>query len=191
METADYQQYLVELSKGLREFRCVLLAYALMPNHVHLVLRDPEEHLSQFMHAMNTRYTRYFNHRYGRVGHLYQGRFHARLVDRDAYLLEVTRYVHLNPVRARMVSRPEDYPWSSYRHYVRAERLMLELVEPTFVWSLMSQDYSQQSSRYREFVEAMSLQQFPSWERRLRRLKLIGSVRVARQLSEAEVPGTS
>lgn len=106
-DDADYQRYLQEILRCHHEHGCTLLAYALMSNHVHLVLQDHHISLSRYMQVLNARYTRYFNVRHARVGHLYQGRFFSRFVDRDAYLLEVTRYVHLNPVRAGLVERPE------------------------------------------------------------------------------------
>jgi REP element-mobilizing transposase RayT len=155
---ADYRRYLVELGQGLQEYSCDLLAYALMPNHVHLVLKDHQALLSRLMQVFNAGFTRYFNKRHTRVGHLYQGRFHATLVDRDAYLLEVTRYVHLNPVRAGLVGRPEEYPWSSYRVYIGAERATEQpFLKPTFVWSLISANATEQPLRYRGFVETASV----------------------------------
>jgi REP element-mobilizing transposase RayT len=90
-------------------------AYCLMPNHYHLVMQTPEPNLSHGMRQLNGVYTQRFNRRHDRVGHLFQGRFQALLVEREAHLLELTRYVVLNPVRGEMVSDPEDYPWSSLR----------------------------------------------------------------------------
>ena len=113
-EPSDYQQYLIELLNARRRHPCRVFAFALMTNHVHLVLQAlPEGNLSELMREVNGSYTRYVNGRYRRVGHLYQGRFYSNLIDREAYLLEVTRYVHLNPVRAGMVAKPEDWRWSS------------------------------------------------------------------------------
>lgn len=86
-----------------------------MTNHVHLVVETPEANLSRGMHWLNTSYVGWFNHRHKRSGHLFQGRFHSVLIEKSAYFTEVLRYVVLNPVRARMVARPEDYRWSSYR----------------------------------------------------------------------------
>ena len=85
-----------------------------MTNHYHLVAETVEGNLSQGMRHLNGVYTQASNRRHGRNGHLFQGRFKGIVVDRDAYLLELTRYVVLNPVRARMVEAPEQWPWSSY-----------------------------------------------------------------------------
>jgi DNA-directed RNA polymerase specialized sigma24 family protein len=86
-----------------------------MDNHYHLLVQTPEGNLSKGMRQLNGVYTQASNRRHGRVGHLFQGRFKAILVDREAYLLELARYVVLNPVRARVVRRAIDWPWSSYR----------------------------------------------------------------------------
>jgi len=85
-----------------------------MDNHYHFVVEIAEGNLSKGMRQLNGIYTQYFNRQYNRVGHVFQGRYKAILVEKDAYLLELSRYVVLNPVRARMVNQIEDWPWSSY-----------------------------------------------------------------------------
>ncbi len=89
-------------------------AYCLMDNHYHLLIETPEGDLSRGMRQLNGIYTQRFNRRHGRAGHVFQGRFKAIVVDRDSYLLELCRYVVLNPIRAGMVSQVERYDWSSY-----------------------------------------------------------------------------
>ena len=111
---ADRQGWLDVLALGLERFDAQALAYCLMGNHYHLVLHTRQPNLSLLMRHLNGVYTQDYNRRHGKVGHLFQGRFKAILVDRDAYLLEVCRYVELNPVRARMVDDPATWPWSSY-----------------------------------------------------------------------------
>jgi putative transposase len=86
-----------------------------MTNHFHLLLETPDANLSKAIHQFNSVYTQAFNRRHGRVGHVLQGRFKSIVVDWDAYLLELCRYIVLNPVRAGMVKEPGKYPWSSYR----------------------------------------------------------------------------
>lgn len=112
---ADRLEFLSVLEKVLARFSWLLHAYCLMGNHYHLMIQTAEANLSAGMRQLNGIYTQRFNRRYRRAGHVFQGRFKAILVDRDSYLLELSRYVVLNPVRARMVSRPQDYRWSSYR----------------------------------------------------------------------------
>lgn len=92
-----------------------LHAYCLMSNHLHLLVETPETNLSTAMRQLNGVYTQAFNRRHDRVGHVLQGRFKAIVVERESYLLELARYVVLNPVRARLTRKPETYAWSSYR----------------------------------------------------------------------------
>ncbi len=99
-----------------------LHAFVLMTNHDHLFVETPEPNLSAGMQYLNGSDTSYFNHRHSRAGHLFQGRIKANLIEEDGYFLQVSRYLHLNPVRANLVARPEDYRWSNYRGYQRARQ---------------------------------------------------------------------
>jgi putative transposase len=105
------------LARGLDQYAIVLHAYCWMKNHVHMALQVREEPLSKLMQNISQRYTWWFNKRHDRVGHVFQGRYKAVLVDKDAYLKELIRYIHLNPVRAGMVTDPLDYPRSSHAAY--------------------------------------------------------------------------
>ena len=122
VDDADRAMFLALLDDACERFDAALLAYCLMGNHYHLVLTTRRANLSQLMRQLNGVYTQRFNRRHGKVGHVFQGRFNAILVDRDEYLLAVCRYVDLNPVRAGIVKAPGDWPWSSYRaHTGQAE----------------------------------------------------------------------
>lgn len=101
-----------------------LHAFVLMDNHEHLFVETPEANLSAGMQLLNGSYTSYFNRRHGRAGHLFQGRYKGHLIEEEGYYLEASRYIHLNPVRARMVQRPEEWSWSSYPGYQRARRAL-------------------------------------------------------------------
>jgi REP-associated tyrosine transposase len=114
----DRQALLQVLGQALERFDATCFAYCLMPNHYHFVLETRRANLSRLMRHVNGVYTQRCNRRHENVGHLFQGRFKAILVDRDAYLLEVCRYVDLNPVRAQLVKREQDWHWSSYRAHV-------------------------------------------------------------------------
>jgi len=115
----DYQRFLQCLKEGVELFAVELYSYCLMPNHYHVFLCTPRGNLSRFMHWLGTAYTTWFNQRHRRQGHLFQGRYKAHLVESEAYFWEVSRYIHLNPVRAGLVERPEQWQWSSYRGYYR------------------------------------------------------------------------
>ncbi|MDF2176713.1 transposase [Aliiglaciecola sp. CAU 1673] len=115
-QDADYQRFIQLLEDVCKRFNWRIYAYCLMPNHYHLLVETPEANLSRGMRQLNGVYTQKFNRVHKRVGHLFQGRFKAILVDKDSYLLELSRYIVLNPVRANgLANSPEEWPWSSYR----------------------------------------------------------------------------
>ena len=115
---ADYQAYLDRLEKYRVRYRLRIYAYCLMPNHVHLLVETGSTPLAKFMQGLQQSYTQYFNWRYGKVGHLFQGRYKAIICERDQYLLALVRYIHLNPVRAKLTTRPERYPYSGHKSYL-------------------------------------------------------------------------
>lgn len=114
----DREKFLEYLESATVRYRAVVHAYCLMSNHYHLLLETPAGNLPQIMRHINGAYTTYFNVKRKRAGHLFQGRYRAILVELDKYATGLSRYIHLNPVRAGMVTRPEEYRWSSYRNYI-------------------------------------------------------------------------
>ena len=114
---ADRERFLGYLASATERYGAAVHVWCLMTNHYHLLMETPEGNLSRIMRHINGAYTNYFNTKRRRAGHLFQGRYKAILVDRDAYALELSRYIHLNPIRAGMSQRPEEYVWSSYRNY--------------------------------------------------------------------------
>ena len=114
IDDRDRETFLTCLSEVVVRLGWLCHAYCLMDNHYHLLIETPDGNLSQGMRQLNGVYTQRFNRRHQRVGHLFQGRYKAILVERDSYLLELCRYVVLNPVRAKMTKHIERYPWSSY-----------------------------------------------------------------------------
>ncbi len=111
----DRLNFLNTLQHVNRRYNWICHAYCLMTNHYHLLVETPDGNLSLGMRQLNGVYTQLFNKLHGRTGHLFQGRYKAILIQKDSHLLEVCRYVVLNPARAKMVEQPEDYAWSSYR----------------------------------------------------------------------------
>lgn len=114
-DDADRERFLAVLAEACEQYRWRCHAYCLMSNHYHLLVETLEATLSAGMKSVNGIYTQSYNCRHSRVGHLFQGRFKAILVERESYLLELARYIVLNPVRARMVRDASEWPWSSYR----------------------------------------------------------------------------
>ena len=123
LDDDDRAAFLGFLGRCVQRFDWILAAYVLMSNHFHLVVQLESENLSRGLQWLNSAYPQYFNRRHDRVGHLLQGRPGIRLIDHENYAREVLRYVVLNPVRARIAARPEDYEWSSHR-------AVLGVVEP-------------------------------------------------------------
>jgi len=114
LDDEDRHLFLVCFGEIVARLGWLCHAYCLMDNHYHLLIETPDGNLSEGMRQLNGVYTQRFNRRHRRVGHLFQGRFKAIVVERDSYLLELCRYVVLNPLRARRVKHIEHYPWSSY-----------------------------------------------------------------------------
>lgn len=151
----DYQIYLAMMKEALEEHECVVHAYALMPNHVHL-LASPRNTTAPagLMKQIGQRYVQYINRRYNRVGTLWQGRYHSSLVDGDGYFLTCQRYIELNPVRAGIVVHPVDYEWSSYRVHAHGEDS--EIVVPHDLYSGIGPDVNSRKERYRAmFMEPL------------------------------------
>jgi hypothetical protein len=122
-----------------------------MPNHYHFVLETRRANLSRLMRHVNGVYTQKCNRRHDSVGHMFQGRFKAILVDRDSYLLEVCRYVDLNPVRAQLVKRQQDWHWSSYRAHVGLDHRP-QWLNSVALWRQLAQSDASGKRRYAEFV---------------------------------------
>lgn len=145
---ADRDRFLGYLESATERYGAVVHVWCLMGNHYHLLMETPEGNLSQIMRHINGAYTNYFNTKRRRAGHLFQGRYKAILVEQDAYALELSRYIHLNPVQAGMSSRPEDYAWSSYRNYVG------EHIAPAWLRRKeILEQFGGDEHRYRGFVE--------------------------------------
>ncbi|WP_136524330.1 transposase [Geomonas ferrireducens] len=132
-EVDRYKFYLL-LQEGIERFGHSILSFCLMTNHVHLLCQVSDVPLSRIIQNLAFRYTRWINWRQKRVGHLFQGRYRAILVDADEYLLQLTSYIHLNPIRANLVKDPSAYPWSSHRAYVGKEVLPWLRMEPVLAY---------------------------------------------------------
>ena len=150
LDERDLKKFLSYLSEYKLRFRFRLYAYALMKSHFHLLAEVEEAPLSRIMQSLLFRYTRYFNWRYGKIGHLFQGRYRAILCDKDVYLLELVRYIHLNPVRAKLVSLPEDYRWTGHSEYLGKAKN--ELLDKDLILGQFSKNEPEARRRYREFV---------------------------------------
>ncbi len=152
-DDGDRTKRLEWLRRTVETYGWRLHAFVLLTNHEHLFVETPEANLSAGMQFLNGSYTSYFNRRHRRAGHLFQGRFKGHLIEEDGYFFDVSRYIHLNPVRAKMVLRPEEYRWSSYPGYVQA-RKALEWVTYARVLGEFGADHQRPRRAYAGFVRS-------------------------------------
>lgn len=148
---SDYDRFKEYLLEAQEKFGYRLHCYVLMGNHYHLVIETPNGNMNKVLHYVNGSYATYTNKKRNRSGHLWQGRYKGILIDREAYLLELSRYLHLNPVRAGMVEKPEDYRQSSYRSYLGTRKEAI--VTTGLILGMVSEDGKTARRGYREYVE--------------------------------------
>jgi len=151
-DDADHTKFLELLTRVVEEKQVVCHAHCLMTNHYHLVATTRAPNLSNTVRQLNGEYARWWNHRHGHVGHVFQGRFKAQVVQDDRYLLTVCRYVVLNPVRAGLVELPEQWAWSSYRATAGLAPVPAFLC-PQSVWQYMGPE-GEATLLYRQYVSA-------------------------------------
>ncbi len=132
---SDYQAYIERLARYRKKYDYVLHAYCLMPNHVHLLVESSEQPLAKFMQGLQQSYSQYFNLKHHKTGHVFEGRYKAILCQKDQYLLQLIRYIHLNPVRAGMVRSPERYRYSGDHVYLQGKAT--ETIDPATVLSML------------------------------------------------------
>ena len=147
----DYLKFREYIKDAQEKYGCLLHVYVFMTNHYHMILETPQANISKVMHFINGSYTNYINKKRDRSGHLFQGRYKAILIDKDNYLLELSRYIHLNPVRANIVERPEEYINSSYRSYIRNRED--DIVHHDQILQMITKDKKIAPKMYKQFVE--------------------------------------
>lgn len=151
IDDSDREDFLSILASVVRRYNWLCHAYCLMNNHYHLVIETVEGNLSRGMRQLNGVYTQKFNWKHTRTGHIFQGRFKAILVEKESYLLEVSRYVVLNPVRAKMVERPEAWRWSNYTATAQMTSAP-EFLTVDWILGCFADEGKEAAECYREFV---------------------------------------
>lgn len=152
LEENDFENYYTILKKSLEHFKgkFEIHSYCLMTNHIHLLIKTDDLHIWNFMSRVNSAYALYFNKKYDCIGHLYQGRYFAEIMDDDIQLLTASRYIHLNPVKPHIVKKPEDYKWSSYSMFLGINSD--NIVNSKMILSYFGKDKS--IELYKAFVES-------------------------------------
>lgn len=176
----DREKFLTYLASATERYGAVIHAWCLMSNHYHLLLETPEGNLSQIMRHINGAYTIYFNVKRKRCGHLFQGRYKALLVAAEEYAAKLSRYIHLNPVRAGMVARPEEYEWSSYRQYIGLVKAPAWLRTGFILGGSSGQDAER---AYRQFVTDALGQEYESPLKGAVAATIVGSPDFVRKVS--------
>lgn len=181
----DYLQFYRLIEEGQKRYNHRIHAFCLMPNHVHLVIQVGETPLSRIIQNLSQRYTSWFNRKNERSGHVFQGRYKAIIIDADSYLLELTRYIHLNPVRAGLVSLPDQYRWSSALSY--AMEVKLSWLTMDWVLSQFADSRTLARKRYREFLhEGLGGPRRPEFHRGITEGRVLGNDRFLETVIERD-----
>lgn len=153
-DDADRIKFLEILGRNKEKYGYKIYAYCLMNNHIHLLISSNGSDISQVMKSINVSYVIYFNRKYNRCGHLFQDRFKSEYIDSDEYLLEVSRYIHLNPVRAGMVTseKLDSYRWNSFAAYIGKRNTMPIPIDTYFILGLLSEDIQQATKQYIKYL---------------------------------------
>jgi putative transposase len=179
----DREQFLLYLESSVTRYGGKVHAYCLMTNHYHLLLETPEGNLPQIMRHINGAYTNYYNTKRKRVGHLFQGRYKAILIEADEYLMELSRYIHLNPVRGGVTEKPEAHPWSSYMEYIGVRPA------PSWLCTETVKQHFGDSERYCQFVEEMLGKEYESPLKQAIASTLLGSDSFVQEIMGAHLDG--
>jgi REP element-mobilizing transposase RayT len=153
-EDTDRKKFLSLLGECIIRFNCRVHAFCLMTNHVHLAIQVGETPLSKIIQNISFRYTQTMNKKRNKIGHLFQGRYKAILVDADNYLLQLVQYIHLNPVRAKIVKDPEKYLWSSHKAYLKLAHY--EWLTTNYILGYFSDTEARALSFYKKFITCTS-----------------------------------
>ncbi|RFU60801.1 transposase [Peribacillus glennii] len=130
-----------------------IASYCLMTNHFHLQIRSDDVPISKIMSLINKRYANYYNTKYRLTGHVFEKRFFDKVIEDKEGMLEVSRYIHLNPVEARMVKKPEHYPWSSYQLFLESESIQPAFVNTERILDFYLGSVEEKKKKYCEFIE--------------------------------------
>ncbi len=153
-DNSDRLKFLYYLNETSKKFGIIIHSYCLMNNHYHLFIETPHPNLIKAMHKINNSYTKYYNKRHERSGHLFAGRYKSILVEEERYAVHLSAYIHLNPVRKNMVERPEDYIWSSYRYF------LFDMDKPNFLEKEVILKYAGGSSFYKKYIDSQDSVKF-------------------------------
>lgn len=189
-DDADHEKYLELLSGYKNQYNFSLYAFMLIQDYVKLLIElSSGTTISQLMHDINSSYTKYFNSRYVRKGHLFQERFRAMVVEKDLYLKKLTAYIHLLPREKGLIERLEDYPWTSYRAYMGQDTLKKDLcfklkIDSELILDSFSKEVGESRNSYKDFVESIARDEMNKLEKKLKRGRILGSAGFAERVKK-------
>ncbi len=184
----DFERFLTYLETAVQRYKAVIHVYCLMSNHYHLLLETHRGNLSQIIRHINGAYTTYYNTKWQRAGHLFQGRYKAILVEADEYAGELSRYIHLNPVRAGITDRPEGYRWSSYQYYIGKNRIPKWLTVD-YILSYFGRETTAAQKKYSEFVNPLIDQEYNSPLKETVASTILGGIEFVNEIKEKYLIG--
>jgi REP element-mobilizing transposase RayT len=180
---SERMRFLSYLESAVERYKAVIHAYCLMNNHYHLLLETPMGNLSEIMRHINGAYTTYYNIKRQRAGHLFQGRYKAIIVDKDEYAGELSRYIHLNPIRAKIVNKPEEYKWSSYRSYIGLE-VPPKWLKVDFIHSYFGGRKKSAQRKYRSFVDSLADRRYESPLKEVVASTILGGIDFVKEIKD-------
>ncbi len=180
-EDADYKRFLTRLDDYRSDLQFKLYAYCLLPNHFHLLLQVNQIPISKIMQKFMTSYTMYFNKKYHRTGHIFQGRYQSIIIDKDSYLLQVFRYIILNPIKVGLADYPDQYIWSSYSHYFTDLKLK-PIVEREEILSMISENPEKQKEQVKKFILDGLKEEFDPIKEQMR--GVLGEIKLYQKLTK-------
>lgn len=184
----DYEYFLDLLLQLHEKYGLWVHSYCLMPNHYHLYLETPNGHLSKIMRQLDGHYTQKFNKKYARVGPLMQGRYKAVLVEQDSYSLQLSKYIHLNPVKAKIVRTPEEFVWSSYSAFIGKPKTP-DFLKTTWLLGQFNKSVKKSQKAFKAFT----LQDMEDWspEKETYKGLILGSSDFISQIQDTYLAGKS
>lgn len=177
----DYRAYLERLARYRQRYDYIIHAYCLMPNHAHLLVESGRSPLGKFMQGLQQSYSQYFNLRHRKVGHVFQGRYQAIVCQKDAYLLELLRYIHLNPVRAGLSKDPKAYPYTGHQAYLQGKSS--DIIDPRKILTMLGGP-----AGYRSFIRDGMKEGHQEQYYDLQDQRFLGTEGFGEKLQETEEP---
>jgi putative transposase len=184
----DFERFLTYLETAIQRYKAVIHVYCLMSNHYHLLLETPMGNLSQIIRHINGAYTTYYNTKWQRAGHLFQGRYKAILVEADEYAGELSRYIHLNPVRAGITDRPEGYRWSSYQYYI-GKKQRPRWLTVDYVLDYFGKKTTAAQKKYSDFVNALIDKEYDSPLKETVASTILGGIEFVNKIKDKYLSG--